>query len=39
MIADGLTKALSRQKHENFVSQLNLHDITEQIDGINSDFK
>jgi hypothetical protein len=29
MIADGLTKALSRQKHENFISQLNLHDITD----------
>ena len=27
MPADGLTKALSRQRHENFIKQLNLVDI------------
>jgi hypothetical protein len=31
MIADGLTKALSRQKHELFIQQLNLQDVTSRI--------
>lgn len=31
MVADGLTKALPRQKHETFVHQLNLVDIKERI--------
>jgi hypothetical protein len=31
MPADGLTKALPRQKHENFVRQLGLVDIRERL--------
>jgi hypothetical protein len=31
MIADGFTKALSRQKHQEFVKQLNLDDVSDQI--------
>ena len=33
MAADGLTKALPRQKHEHFVNQLNIVDITGLIEG------
>jgi hypothetical protein len=31
MIADGLTKALSRQRHEAFVKQIKLDDIMDRI--------
>jgi hypothetical protein len=33
MAADGLTKALPRQKHEHFVNQLNIVDIKGLIKG------
>ena len=32
MAADGLTKALSTQKHNNFIRQLNMVDIGERLD-------
>jgi hypothetical protein len=35
MPADGLTKQLPRQKHEEFVRQLNLVDISDQLNGPN----
>ena len=37
IVADGFTKELSRQKHETFVRQLNLVDITEKLKKIGSD--
>jgi len=33
MAADGLTKALLRQKHEHFINQLNIVNITGLIEG------
>jgi hypothetical protein len=33
MVADGLTKRLTREKHQRFLEQLNLHDIGSMIQG------